>query len=97
MMSYLLMVAILLTTSCSMLSSLNPISALTSTPSIGVEATLGDKNQTASVETGHKQQATVINNTKELDPFLLIVALLGWIAPSPGQIWRWLTGIFRKK
>lgn len=82
---------------CSLLSKLTPVGALTDQPSIGIETTLGDKNQTASVDTGKKQTATVINNTEELDPFLLIVALLGWVLPDPPRIWTWLTGLFRKK
>lgn len=66
-------------------------------PSLDVETTLGDKTQEVNTEIGDdiQQEAHVINNVRELDPFLLLLAIAGWLAPTPGQCWRYLTSYLR--
>lgn len=43
----------------------------------------------------HLDQSTT-NNT-EVDPWLILLLILGWLAPSPGEISRRIKNIFRRK
>ena len=40
------------------------------------------------------QSNTTIN---KVDPLLLLIAILGWLAPSPAEIARSIRGLFRRK
>ena len=90
-------------------AGLNPISAVTdllnpNKPSIAVETEIvaGDKEEAVNTQIGttsnSTQAAEVINNKtiNETDPFLLIMLVLGWILPSPMEIWKGLTGVLRR-
>jgi hypothetical protein len=76
-------------------------------PSLEVDATLGDKEEVIHTEVGtkvdnKKQEATVINNTvEEFDPTVLLVlvgiAILGWVLPTPTELWKKLPFGRRKK
>ncbi len=35
-------------------------------------------------------------NSTEIDPLLLALLIIGWLAPSPGEMWRGVTKLFRK-
>lgn len=51
------------------------------------------EDQTQTVE----GPVEVINiNNESIPPWILIVALIGWLAPSPAEIGRGLFGLFRK-
>ena len=43
-----------------------------------------------------QQDNSTINNT-EIDPLLLILLVLGWLAPSPNEIARGIRDLFRRK
>jgi len=43
------------------------------------------------------QQDNSTTNISELDPLLLILLILGWLAPSPSEIGRGLLKLFRRK
>jgi len=43
-----------------------------------------------------KQDNSTTNNT-EIDPLLLILLVLGWLAPSPSEMGRGLLKLFRRK
>ena len=47
------------------------------------------------VETVQQDNSTV-NNT-EIDPLMLILLVLGWLAPSPNEIARGIRSLFTKK
>jgi len=47
------------------------------------------------VETVQQDNSTT-NNT-EIDPLLLILLVLGWLAPSPNEIARGIRNLFRRK
>jgi len=47
------------------------------------------------VETVQQDNSTT-NNT-EIDPLLLILLVLGWLAPSPNEIARGIRDLFRRK
>lgn len=36
-------------------------------------------------------------NNNEIDPFLIILLVLGWLAPSPNEIGRGILRLFRRK
>ena len=63
-------------------------------PSLGVEATMGDKNQAIVSET---QTAKTINNVTELPWYyiVLIALLAGWAIPSPMECFRGLINVIR--
>ena len=43
------------------------------------------------------QQDNSTTNNTEIDPLLLILLVLGWLAPSPSEIGRGLLKLFRRK
>ena len=47
------------------------------------------------VETVQQDNSTV--NYNEIDPLLLILLVLGWLAPSPNEIARGIRNLFRRK
>ena len=53
-------------------------------PSLDVEATMGDKNQEAQIG----DRAEVINNKQEVPMEFMLLMVLGWLLPSPAEIWR---------
>ena len=66
-------------------------------PSNGIEASaevvVGDKNQALNAEvSGTKNTAEQISiqNIEEVPLSFMILAMLGWLLPSPGAIWRGL-------
>jgi hypothetical protein len=36
-------------------------------------------------------------NNNEIDPFLIILLVLGWLAPSPNEIGRGILSLFKRK
>jgi hypothetical protein len=42
------------------------------------------------------QSNNTTNNT-EIDPFMLLLLILGWLAPSPQEMGRGIYNLFRKK
>ena len=50
---------------------------------------------TGPVETVQQDNSTT--NISEIDPFLLLLLVLGWLAPSPSEIGRGLLKLFRRK
>ena len=64
-------------------------------PSVDAELTIGDKKQAVNTQVGDdlEQQATVINNVKEVDHLLILIAVIGWLLPGPHEIWRGLTSL----
>ena len=66
-------------------------------PSLDAEVTVGKKQEEVNVDVGKKvnndQTAEVIyNQTEEFDPILLvifmIIAIAGWVLPTPMDMWR---------
>jgi hypothetical protein len=43
------------------------------------------------------QQDNSTTNNTEIDPLLLILLILGWLAPSPNEIARGIRNLFRRK
>lgn len=106
-----LTIAVLLTltlSSCG-LSSLIPIGGGTN---VAANTQLGKENYqgvTTSVDKSIRpvlrpegpvetiQQDNSTTNNTEIDPLLLILLVLGWLAPSPNEIARGIINLFRRK
>ena len=104
--------AILLTTtllgSC---SQLNPLSLLTGGgTNVAANTQVGkENNQTIGMVSNTRPQLrveapvdTVIQDTSstkntEVDPLMLLLLILGWLAPSPGEISRSFMSLFKRK
>jgi hypothetical protein len=86
-------VFVLLLVSCNLIP--NP-------PSLGVETTLGDKNQSVVGEVGDRVDAKEIRgginttNIEEAPLELLVLLVLGWLLPSPNEMWRGFMKLFRR-
>ena len=84
----------LLLSSCSLIP--NP-------PSLGVETTLGDKNQSVVGEVGDRVDAKEIRgginttNIEEAPLELIVLLILGWLLPSPSEMWRGLMRLLGRK
>lgn len=50
----------------------------------------------APVETLTQDNSTT-NNSTEIDPFLLLLLIAGWLAPSPQEIGRGLMNLFSRR
>lgn len=63
---------------------------------IGVNATVRPVlRPEGPVDTVVQDNSTTKNT--ELDPLLIILLILGWLAPSPSEIGRSITNLFRRK
>ena len=103
-----LLLTITLLSSC---SSLNPLGFLTSGgTNVAANTQLGkENNQTIGVVSNTRPQLrveapvdTVIQDTSttkntEVDPLMLLLLILGWLAPSPSEIGRSFIKLFNRK
>jgi len=72
-------------------------------PSLGVEATLGDKQESVVGSIGDSQQLSVdsvsggitTNNTQEVPIEFMLLMVLGWLLPSPNEIWKGFKGFIQ--
>ena len=91
----LVLFSVTLLSSCSMLSALSP------TPTLGVEATLGNKEEAIVGQVGSKQEITVeslsggltTQNIQEVPMEFMLLMVLGWLLPSPLEMWKGLINI----
>ena len=105
----LLLVALLLSLSSCGLSSLIPIGG---GPNVAANTQLGQENYqgvTTNVDSSVRpvlrpegpvetvQQDNSTTNNTEIDPLLLILLVLGWLAPSPNEIARGIRNLFTRK
>ena len=96
-------IALLSLTGC---SSMAPLSLLTGGgPNVAANTQIGKtNNQGVNVSTTAPQirpEAPVdtinqTNNNTEIDPLLLLLLILGWLAPSPNEIGRGILRLFKK-
>ena len=87
---------------CSALSSLSMLAG-GGTPTLGIEATLGDKEEAVVGQLGSSQEIAVesvtggitTNNTQDIPMEYMLLMILGWVLPSPMEIVK-NTGSFIK-
>lgn len=103
----LLLSVLTLTASCSN----GPLSLLTGGgPNVAANTQIGRENvQNVGVNTSLRPQLrveapveTVVQDTSttkntEIDPLMLILLILGWLAPSPSEMGRGILKLFRRK
>ena len=88
MSKYLLLLILLVIPSCSAVGMAKDLFVKDKGLSVDTEIVLGDKQEEMDVQVGAKQQAEeIINNTNVSIPMMLLLAL-GWLLPSPSDIWR---------
>jgi hypothetical protein len=71
-------------------------SLIPSTPTVGLEATLGDKEESLVGQVGSKQEIAVeslsggltTNNIQQVPIEFMLLMVLGWLLPSPSEIYR---------
>lgn len=106
----LLLSALMLTVSC---SGLNPMSLLTgSGTNVAANTQIGKENNqgvNTSIDKSVRpiarpegpvetiDQSNNTTNNTELDPLLLLLLILGWLAPSPSEIGRGILKLFGRK
>jgi hypothetical protein len=58
--------------------------------SVDTELVVGDKKTRNDVQLGSKQTASTINNNQDeqVPPWVMLLLILGWILPSPKEIYR---------
>ena len=89
-------------TGCAALSSLSMLTG-GGTPTLGVEATLGDKEESVVGQLGSSQDIAVeslsggitTNNTQDIPMEYMLLMILGWILPSPMEIVKGTTGFIK--
>jgi len=96
----------MLVTSC----GLSPLSLLTGGgPNVAANVQAGaENNQGINIKTGAPSvsvrpnsrvdaidQSTTNNTT--IDPWIILLLILGWLLPSPNEMARWVTGLFRRE
>ena len=89
------------TASCSLWDAINPMSKGLS---VDTELTVGDKNQTvnadvAAVKNTTTNTADTISITKvdNTSKFMVILALLGWVLPTPSSMWSSFMKYIRRR
>lgn len=96
----LMFITVLSLSSCSVLDA---ISFFKPGGGIDTELTVGDKKQ--EVVVGSKQEVVVdkveggVNTTtvNEVNPFILIMLILGWLMPTPTAMYKWGVDKWRGK
>lgn len=80
-------------------------------PNVAANTQLGQTNRQAAVgiETGNAGRDVVSKdieaetvdsvtiNNDSAPAWLIVAALIGWLMPSPGEMGRWLRGLWRRK
>lgn len=72
----------------------------TNNQTVGTTKVVENKVENGNVKTVDAKVAaeTVDKVTvNEVPPWVILLLILGWLLPSPGEIGRWLTNIFKKK
>ena len=105
-----LTLSIALVTLLSSCSQLNPLSFLSGGTNVAANTQIGKENsQNVGVNTtfrpvirpeGDVEEVNQDNSTTkitEVDPLLLLLLVLGWLAPSPNEIGRGFIRLFRRK
>lgn len=80
-MKVLVLTITLLLASCTPLDFVKTALGGGSGPSLEVETTVGDKKQ--EIQMGDEVTAETVEIHNELDYWLLIIAIVGWVAPTP--------------
>lgn len=71
--------------------------------SVELETVIGDKQETINTQIGNKsntkQEAETINNQtiNETDYVMLFLLVLGWVLPTPSNMWKGLTAMWSRK
>lgn len=91
----------LLVASCTPLDLVKQGLGLGTQSGISVDAQVGDREINTEIDTGDSSEinASEIENvnyiSEERDNTLLIIAIIGWMAPDPVRIWTWFTNLFK--
>ena len=79
---------------CSTLKAASSAIGLTQTASNGIDAevTVGKKQEEINTEVGrqetNQQAQTIENYVDNIPPLVLLLLILGWMMPTPTQIWK---------
>lgn len=96
-------------TACSVMDVLKPVAkeALGANDGISVDAQIGDRENSAHIDTGDKNTVSAnkveggVNYIEEgPSPFMILLLILGWILPDPLRMWngiKLLPKWFRRK
>lgn len=101
--------SLLLTSGC----GVNPLSFLGGGPNVAanvpvavgknVEQTQGISIKTGAPSVSVRPEARVdsidqsTTNNTTVDPWLVILLIIGWLLPSPNEMGRWFIGLFKRK
>jgi len=91
----------------------SPLSLLTGGgPNVAANTQIGkENNQGINIDYQAPTQSTIpqirpegnvndinqVNNISEINPLMLLLLILGWLAPSPGEIGRGIVSLFKRK
>ena len=105
----LLVATLLATASC---SGINPLGFLSGGTNVAANTQVGRENYqgiNTSIDKSIRpelksegpidtvDQSNTTNNSTEIDPLMLILLVLGWLAPSPQEMGRGIMRLFRRK
>ena len=89
---YVLVLSTLLS-ACTALGLLSTLTGSKPAVEVNSEIVAGDKHEEIALDVGTKQTAETIINTQENNPWLLmmlmVVAIVGWVAPTPQSMWKY--------
>lgn len=103
------LVALSTTASC---SGINPLGFLSGGTNVAANTQVGRENYqgiNTSIDRSVRpelksegpidtvDQSNTTNNSTEIDPLMLILLVLGWLAPSPQEMGRGIMSLFRRK
>ena len=98
-----IVLVVVLLSSCTALKGIMTGANLLAPASNGIavdaELTVGDKNEEINTEVGRntnnmKYQAEEVSNVfTNISPLFLLLLILGWLLPSPNEIWKGLKGM----
>jgi len=92
-------------TACSPLDLIKPMLSGSSGPSLEVETVVGDKEESVVGSIGDSSTISTeslsggVNTTyiEDIPPWAILVMILGWLCPSPTEMYREIKSWFRRK
>ena len=104
-MHYVVFSLIIMLTACSPLDLIKPMLSGSSGPSLEVDTTVGDKEESVVGQVGDTSTISTeslsggVNTTyiEDTPAWVWLVMILGWMAPSPRDIYNEIKSWFRRK